>query len=59
MTVSIAAGTALILGGDTPVRRPAAVGRWTEIAMLGLALLVAPLAFVVGLAIYAVRHYTR
>ncbi len=59
MTASVSAETALVLDRSTAVRRPVVVSRWAEVAMLAIALLIAPLAFVVGLVIYAVRHYTR
>ena len=58
MSISVSAETVLGLNG-APVRHNVAVGRGIEIALVAVALLVAPLAFVVGLAIYAVRHYTR
>jgi len=58
MGISVSAETALVLDG-APVRRPIVLGRGVEVALLALAILVAPLAFVIGLAIYAVRHGTR
>ncbi len=59
MTVSVSAETALTLDVTAPLRRSVMVPRWVEVLLLAAAILVAPLAFVVGLAIFAVRHYRR
>jgi hypothetical protein len=60
MTVSVAVESAVDLqDGGAGVRRNAAFGRWAEIAMLAAAIVVAPLAFILGLAIYAVRRRAR
>ncbi len=59
MTVSVSAETALTLDVTAPLRRNVAVPRWVEVLLLAAAILVAPLAFVVGLAIFALRHYRR
>lgn len=59
MTVSVSAETALTLDVTAPVRRNVTVPRWVEVLLLAAAILVAPLAFVVGLAIFALRHYRR
>jgi hypothetical protein len=44
---------------ETPSPRSKAngFGRWLEVAMLAAAILVAPVAFLVGLVIYAVRRH--
>ena len=57
MTVSVSAETALVLDVDAPVRRTGVVPRWVEVLLLALAIIAAPLAFVLGLAIYAVRAH--
>lgn len=63
MTASVSAETALTLDAiaRTGIARARAVKvpRGVEILLLAAAILVAPLAFVVGLAIFALRHYRR
>ncbi len=59
MTLSVSAETGLALDVAAPVRRNVKVPRWVEILLLAAAIMVAPLAFVIGLAIYAVRRATR
>ncbi len=59
MTVSVSAETALTLNVAPALPRGVKVPRWVEVLLLAAAILVAPLAFVVGLAIFALRHYRR
>lgn len=59
MTVSVSAETALALDAAPVARRNVMVPRWVEVLLLAAAIIAAPLAFVVGLAIFALRHYRR
>ena len=60
MTVSVSADTDLrVLNMRIPARRSKNFGRWVEAAMLAAAILMAPVAFILGLAIYAWRIHRR